>query len=97
MKSEAYSRGEREYSLYGLDNTHNPFPSDSQDYEDYSAGKIQAYRRNPALGARIKQDGDDERLADFIEQQRLEKEEKAAAEALMKKNIARFKRVKDGY
>jgi hypothetical protein len=93
MKSQAYSRGEREYSLYGLDNTHNPFPSDTQDYEDYSAGKIQAHRRNPDLGARLKQDADEERLLAFQEQQA----EEVKAEALRKKKIANFKRMKDGY
>lgn len=61
--------------MYGLDNTKNPFPSNSQDHEDYNSGEIQAHRGNPALGARIKQDGDDERLANFIEQQMCEKED----------------------
>lgn len=97
MKSEAYSRGEREYSLYGLDSTHNPFASGSQDHEDYSAGKIQAYRRNPALGQRIKQDADDERLFEFKEKQKLKKEEVAAAESLMRKKTAQYRRMKDGY
>ena len=93
MKSEAYSRGEREYSSYGLDNTHNPFASGSQDHEDYSAGKIQAYRRNPALCTRLKQAADEERLLAFQEQQA----EEVKAKAIMQKKVANFKRMKDGY
>lgn len=97
MKGEAYYKGEREYSYFGLCFDKNPYHIDSQDYEDYRAGMNMAHKKNSALGARIKQDGDDERLADFIEQQKREKEDEAATEALRKKKIANFKRMKDGY
>lgn len=97
MKSEAYCRGEREYSFYGLRHDTNPFPRGSQDYEDYNTGMNQASRRNPALGARIKQDDDDERLALFKENQKKQADEKVAAEKLLKKKISNFKKMKDGY
>ncbi len=54
MKGEAYYKGEREYSYYGLCFDKNPYHIDSQDYEDYRAGMNMAHKKTPALDARIK-------------------------------------------
>ena len=100
MKSEAYCKGENDYFYFGLNNSNNPYSRDSQDFEDYNAGMNQAYRKNPDLAGRLKQDGADERLLAFKEKQELKKEEEALNkknEAAKRKKISDFKRMKDGY
>jgi hypothetical protein len=93
MKSEAYYKGERDYAYYGLSFSNNPYPSDSQDSEDYKTGINQAYRKNPNWDARLKKDTAKERMLDTMHHNDTSREQ--AIEK--RRKIAEYKKIKDGY
>jgi hypothetical protein len=93
MKSEAYYKGERDYAYYGLSFSNNPYPSDSQDSEDYKTGVNQAYRKNPNWDARLKKDVAKEKLLDALLNEDLVKKQ----EAEKRRKMAAYKKIKDGY
>jgi hypothetical protein len=92
MKSKAYYKGEMDYSYYGLNFSHNPYSSDSQDSEDYKSGINQAYRKNPNWDERLRKDAAREKRLDLKYEEDIKRQE-----AEKRRKISEYKKIKDGY